>query len=404
MKKKFLFITMTVMLSMTFCVTTQDLERRIDASRPAADALRAGRFADALSISDDVIGHDGGNSFAFLVRAIARYVVSVRKLSDDFFTVINRDSRKSGFDLDYLRAVIRRTNGDFAMVDSDLEKASQCKDVFLDLSPARWVFDWNRNGEIDGRDTALLEIELDAEGKPLPADDPRRRPMYRYDLGDVHWARAFVNFQIAALNIVMAYDWSEINRIIREGFSRTLEIRMRLLDKDIIAKARKQILTGIDCAERSRLSYLAETDDEREWIPNPRQKDHPMPLPVDDELYKTWEGVLGDLRKLVKGEECLRIADVAELAQIRIVPMPRGYIDFGRMFDRPKDIVININELAMLEKSRDIEGMLRSVFGEYYAYDKKPSLITSRLKRMKREIDTGFESFDRKLRYLLWLN
>jgi len=35
------------------------------------------------------------------------------------------------------------------------------------------------------------------------------------------------------------------------------------------------------------------------------------------------------------------LADAAELEQLGFDPMPRGYLDFGRMFDRPKDIVIN---------------------------------------------------------------
>lgn len=404
MKKPILFISITILFSMTFCVTTQDAAKRINNAKPAADALRAGKFADALKMSGAVIGEDGGNCYALMVRAISRYVVALQDLASGTLDVIERGSRTRGFDLDALRAAVNRANGEFALVESDLERASRCPDVYLDLGPARWVNDWDRNGEINSRDTSLLEIELDAEGKPLPADDPRRRPLYRYDAGDVHWARAFVNFQMAALNIALAYDWSEINRLIRDGFSNTLEIRIRLQDRSLIAKARKNILAGLDCAEQARLSYLAETDDEREWIPNPRQKDHPMPLPVDDELYKTWEGVLKDVRKLVSGEEGLRLADVADLLKMRIDPAPRGFLDIGRMFDHPKDIAININELAFLERSRDLEGMLRVVFGEYYVYDKKPSLITARLKRMKHEIDIGFESFGRKLRFLLWLN
>ncbi len=404
MKKTLLFIAMTALFSMTFCVSTQDAAKMIDDSKPAAEALRAGKFADAMDLSNKAIGRDGGNCYALMVRAIARYVMAVQGLSADTLNVIDRGSRRCGFDLDFLRASVRRTYGEFALVESDLEKASRCSEVFLNLSPAQWIFDWNGDGSIDSRDTTLLEIEIDADGKPLPPLDSRRRPEYRYDVGDVHWARAFVNFQMAALDIALAYDWSEINRIIRDDFMNLLAIRIKLLDKALIARARKEILTGLDCADRARLAYLAETDDEREWIPNPRQKDHPMPLPVDEELYKTWEGVLGDVRKLATGEEGLRLADVAELAQLKIDPMPRGYLDIGRMFDRPKDIVINLNELVMLERARDLEGMLRSVFGEYYRYGKKPSLITSRLKRMKREIDIGFESFGRKLRYLLWLN
>ncbi|MBP7738750.1 MAG: hypothetical protein KA369_22435 [Spirochaetes bacterium] len=404
MKKIVLLIAMTVFFSMTFCVTTQDATKRIEDSKPAAEALRAGKFADALNLSNTAIGRDGGNCYALLVRGIARYGMAVRALSADAMDVWSRGSRHKGYDLYFLRAAVQKANGEFALVDSDLEKASRCKDVFLDLAPARWEFDWNGDGRIESRDRALLEIELDAEGKKLPENDPRRRPLYRYDVGDAHWARAFINFQMAALNIALAYDWSIINTFAIGGFKNIIEIRIKMLDRSLIAKARKEILAGLDCAEEARRAYLAETDDEREWVPNPRQKDHPMPLPVDEELYKTWEGVISDVRKLVKGDEGLRLADVAELLQMKIEQMPKGYLDIGRMFDHPKDVAINLNDLIMLERTRDLEGMLHAVFGEYYRYDKKMSLLTSRLKRMKREIDAGLEPIGMKLRYLLWLN
>ncbi|HPV40469.1 MAG TPA: hypothetical protein PKX40_04755 [Spirochaetota bacterium] len=404
MKKSLLIIAMTVLFSAISCVTTQDAAKRIEDSKPAAEALRAGKFTEALNLSGKAIGRDGGNCYAFMARAIARYVAAGQRMSVDIAFVRFRGSRRRGIDLEYLREAVRRMVAEFVQVDSDLEKASRCDDVFLDLAPALWMIDWNGDGDIDSRDRSLLEIELDADGKKLSEDDPRRRPLYRYDVGDVHWARAFVNFQMAALNIALAYDWSIINTLMTDGFRGLIEIRIKMLDKTLIALARKEILTGLECAEQARLAYLAETDDEREWVPNPRQKNHPMPLPVDEELYKTWDGVLKDVRKLVTGEEGLRLADVADLAQLKMDPMPLGYLDFGRMFDRPKDIVINLNELVMLEHSRDLEGMLRTVFGEYYCCGKKPSLITSRLKRMKGEIDRGLEPFGRKLKYLLWLN
>jgi hypothetical protein len=34
----------------------------------------------------------------------------------------------------------------------------------------------------------------------------------------------------------------------------------------------------------------------------------------------------------------------------------------------------------------------------------RPSRITERMKRMKQEVQRGEETFERKLRYLFWLN
>ncbi len=54
-------------------------------------------------------------------------------------------------------------------------------------------------------------------------------------------------------------------------------------------------------------------DDEREWLPNPRQKNHPLPLPVDEVLYQTWEQVTEDIRRLVQGKDGLNVEHLAQL-------------------------------------------------------------------------------------------
>jgi len=48
--------------------------------------------------------------------------------------------------------------------------------------------------------------------------------------------------------------------------------------------------------------------------------------------------------------------------------------------------------------------MLRGLLGNGYHPQMKPSPLVKRLDRMKQELDHGEDTFDRKLRYLLWLN
>ena len=57
------------------------------------------------------------------------------------------------------------------------------------------------------------------------------------------------------------------------------------------------------------------------------------------------------------------------------------------------------------EQSRDnVEAVLKDIFGEKYRKSMQPTRLVKRLQRMKAEIDQGEEDFERKLRYLLWLN
>jgi hypothetical protein len=44
------------------------------------------------------------------------------------------------------------------------------------------------------------------------------------------------------------------------------------------------------------------------------------------------------------------------------------------------------------------------VLGNGYAIAKRASPLVGRLQRMKRELSAGNDTFERKLRYFLWLN
>ena len=257
---------------------------------------------------------------------------------------------------------------------------------------------------------AFFQIEVDADGHELPAQDPRRKPTFRFDAGDAHWARAMVLFQHAILNIVMAYDFSAIERFVLSEFRDMPEaFTLRLADKDRIKQAKAIILDGLAAAERSRQLYLAETDDASEWVPNPKQRNHPLPLPVDDALYQTWGKILGDLVRLVQGQEGLGIAELAQLGDHTWKKPPQGYLDIGKLLDQPADIVVHGRTLEGLGELRSedpapAEKVLRELFGDKYRPAMKPSPLLRRLGRMKAEIERGHESFERKLRYLLWLN
>jgi hypothetical protein len=256
----------------------------------------------------------------------------------------------------------------------------------------------------------LFQIEYDVTGEPLPENDPRRKPTFRFDHGDVYWARAMLNFQRSLLNIISAYDIPDP----RESFERMAsdegsqpKFIFKLKHPERIHKARDLVLAGMDQADRARRAYLAEIDDRGEWVPNPRQKNHPMPLPVSEELYQTWEGVLSDLRNVILGEEGIPVSDVAQLGDHQWENPPGGFIDVKKLFEEPGDIVIDVSNLERLdrEQSRDnVEAVLKDIFGEKYRKSMKPTRLVKRLLRMKAEIDQGEEPFERKLRYLLWLN
>jgi hypothetical protein len=380
------------------------LEQRRTAASPSIAALQEGSFDQAGKRAEEQIDADAANPYARLVRAVVRYKKAMHQLSLDARTAVIGGVAAGGLNQKFLATTFEDGESELAFVEADLAQAATDPDLSVELCLACWEVDWNGNGRIDQSDRLLFQIERDERGHDLPDDDPRRKPTFRFDAGDVAWARAFVSFQRAALDVVLAYDLSEVSRIVEERHGASETVVLRLIHPDRIDQAKRRILEGLDRSDEARRSYLAETDDDREWVPSPRQHSHPMPLPVDQALYDTWEGVLGDVRRLVRGEDGLRVADLMEAFDDHHGPPPRGYVDVGGLFSHPRDITLRLRDLDRLVGEEDVEGLLSMLLGDRYVPSMKASPLPRRLLRMKGEIDRHEEALAHKLRYLFWLN
>jgi len=377
------------------------------AATPAANALAKGDLGAAERGAASVLARDAENPKAALVRAIARYERTANQLSKDLRTVAVGSALAGGLNQRYLESALEQADADLAKVDADLALAARDPELSLDLCLACWEKDWNGNGRVDSRDRLLFQIEQDSNGQPIPEDDPRRKPTFRFDHGDVYWARAFVAFQRALIDVALGYDFGDLNRLFADDRERPRTLRLRLVRPERVKLAREQVLAGLRHSETSRKAYLAEKDDEREWVPNPRQKSHPLPLPMDATLYETWEGVVRDLERLMRSEEGLSVSELAQLGDHRWKDPPGGFIDLGSMFSAPHDIVIDLDVVEHLDRPRkkqETEAVLRGVLGSHYVRQMKPSPLLRRVGRMKGEVERGEESLERKLRYLLWIN
>jgi hypothetical protein len=393
------------------CATSRAAhDTRYAASADALAALQAARFEDAEAQAQKLIAADAENATAHGVAAIAVFRRALHELYTKGIGIVAQLAasallRGAFFDTSYLAHAIDEVDGGLAQVATHLDAAARDPFFELPLCLACWEVDWNRNGEVDDNDRRLLEVEVDAELNELPENDLRRRPTFRFDLADVHWLKALVSFARSVGQVVRAYDVSEVARLAVRG---TQKATLRLKDKERVGKARALVLAGLDAADTSRALVLAETDDDREWLPNPKQKQHPLPFPVDEALFETWAGVLGDVRALVQGKTGLALAELAELDE-RAAPnerRPKGFIDIGRMFDAPADIVAAEGMGKGLRRggADAVEALARDFFGAAYRDSLPASPLPQRLLRMKGELDRGEDRFERKLRYLLWLN
>lgn len=375
------------------------------AARPPVAALQAGEFEAAARAARAVLITDGHNPQAHLVAAVSGYQAILHALYRDMTSVLGGIMMGRTINHRLLADALRRAEAELAAVDVHLAAAARSPDIRLKLCLACWERDWDHDGSIGAGDRLLLQIERDAAGERIPEGDPRRKPTFQFDVGDVHWARAMVAFQRALFDLGLAYRLPEMAELRAADRSGTISIR--LVEPKRITAARQRLFEGLEHADRARLAYLAETDDAGEWVPNPTQRDHPLPLPVDGQLYATWQGVLRDLGALLRSAEGIDVAEAAQLGDDQWDDPPQGAIDVGRLLARPGDIVIRLDHTSALDRDRtrqNAEAVLRDLFGDKYVARMKPSPLLQRLSRMKRELERGEESLERKLRYLFWLN
>ena len=369
-------------------------------STTAADELRAAKFDAAARDASRALEHDPHDSRAAAVRAIANYQAAGNELYLKLAGVIDRAEHFTAFDHEDGRAAWRAFAERLDSIDADLAIVGADPSFSLELCMACWEHDWNHHGGIDDRDRRLFELEYDGKGGRYEEGDPRRRPTFRFDVGDAEWARAMIAFQHAAVELVLAYRWSDLDKLLYKG-DPTLTIR--LFDRSRVAHARALILDGLAHADSCRALYLAETDDDREWVPSPRQKSHPIPLEVDDALFATWGAITGDVRRLLTSEEGLSIREIAQLVDRRAALLaPDAYVDVGRMLREPTNFSIDLKNASATPAG--VETTLRNLLGNGYATAMKPSPLPGRLMGMMKTLESGGETFEHKLRYLFWLN
>jgi hypothetical protein len=398
------------LLLLTGCAGISAARRaELDAeAQPAVTALRAAQFEQAQSLADEVLSKSKDNSRAAAVSSLARFRRMAHDLVGDVTTLVASAvaSALLGGDVvnqDFLDFAFERADKRLGEIDALLAIAEQDDGFSLELCLACWQVDWNRSGEVDDFDQRLFEVELDGKGQPYLPGDPRRRPTFRFDVADVTWLRALVHFQRAALAVGLAYDPNVTWRTRKAG---TMTLKLR--DGKKLLAARDLLLAGLTRAERCRDAVLAERDDDREWVPNPGQKSSALPYPVDDALFDTWKGVLVDVRALVKSEQGLDVARLAQLGDRRWKNPPPGFLDVGAFFSQPRDFVVTGEQLRRIDRlHRQEPGVLSEwlgqVLGPSYKSSMPPSPLVDRLQRISREVDAGEATFERKLRYLIWL-
>jgi hypothetical protein len=184
----------------------------------------------------------------------------------------------------------------------------------------------------------------------------------KFDRGDVHWLRGYCHLLSAVCDILLAYDTKvlfehtaqiffervdspykflaagrsayEMHSRAREGMGDVLDAvaMIHLINLKISEPKRMQsALRHLEMVvSQSRVSWqfiMAETGDDHEWLPNPRQTGVIPGVRVTNEMVLSWAKIMDQSEKLLKGEE--------------LIPFWRGEhgpgVNLRKVFMEPRD-------------------------------------------------------------------
>lgn len=178
-----------------------------------------------------------------------------------------------------------------------------------------------------------------------------------FDYGDVHWLAGYCHLLSALAEMALTYDGeSFFNAIAPHAFARPAQ---PLLNEEITIRADNRwnediadaiaaihlcrfpvkepqrgtaALKHLEAVIRhSRLSWLAiqeESDDDREWVPNPRQSGVIPGVRVSQEMISGWHTFLDEAEQLLRGEKLVphwRLKGEYGINLKRVFTEPREY-------------------------------------------------------------------------------
>ena len=248
---------------------------------------------------------------------------------------------------------------------ADLQKAETTlaavadKQVKLPLRLGPIRLDFAGDGRADDRFATLLSRYLGAGN--LPKDNDL---LIAFDRGDVAWLRGYCHLLMALCEIALAYDGQELFDCTAHLFFARAQTPHKFLTEsqrgpnifnmgdgvdvvDVIAfihlvrmpvqeparmrAALRHLEQMLALSRESWKFIVAETDDDHEWIPNPRQTGV-LGVPVNQEMVDGWLEFIEETEALLAGK--------------RLVPFWRGDpsrgVNLRRVFTEPRpfDLVL----------------------------------------------------------------
>lgn len=379
-----------------------------DASVDATvDALQTGELADGAAALADMIAADSADDDAKFGLGMIRFVQAVEHLSQGLYRYglqpphsfmmpivrlpVPENPDPEPIDFAKFRDLLVRFDADLAVAEAALAEVGPGEaKIPVDLTAIRYDADGDGTVTDDERATAVLARILEVD-----VDELTHQPVViAFDRADSFWLRGYAHVLMAFTDFLLAYDWHEsFDDSFHVFFPRAhsafqqalappsagdtfqvgsiadlvsfLHIRWPLAEAGRMGAVRDHLKAMIAMSRGTFAAINAETDDDREWIPNPNQTSV-TEIPVTAEQAAAWDAVLGEFDAILDGT--------------KLVPhwrMRQG-INMRKAFEEPTpfDLVLWITGPATMpyledgvvltsQEWRDLTSAFRGSFGSY---------------------------------------
>lgn len=190
--------------------------------------------------------------------------------------------------------------------------------------------DLNGDGHADADET-LWKLYAGLNNENNISAESARKFYIGFDRGDVHWLRGYCHLLMAICDVYLAHDTKETfdctahmffpkvdspykflshgKQVFRSGDYDVLDlvalihtIRWRVAEPERMNAALHHLEAVVAQSKESWKFIMAETDDDHEWLPNPRQTGVIPNVHVSKEMVDTWQYFMSEAGNVLEGK------------------------------------------------------------------------------------------------------
>jgi hypothetical protein len=339
---KSMLLSVAVLLSGTSLATAE----------PAADALATHLYAGTLNDGKDALAALPDDAGKISAQGILAFVAAIEKLGQG----LHRHGLEThpGGMMMQLPVVRMPVPPNPSPEPITYEKWRGILETLLaDLTAADALLAGGAKGDPKlPLDLLKIRLDLDADGKTSDAESlggimsaVTRQPLqegaapkmeFAFDKADVLWLRGYIHFLTAALQFGLAMDFEDsfnatghawfprsglpfaeallkptapgmgfVDNSIGDALAFVHMMNWRVDDPARLSDARSRLAAMAGLSRESWAAARAESDDDREWLPNAKQKAAFAGLAVEDVTIDSWLEVMAEFEAILDGKKLM---------------------------------------------------------------------------------------------------